>query len=117
MNAPVKPSVLFVYYTHTQQILRVAQAMAEVLRQRGCIVSLAGIDLADTRYAIREEVRRVPLPARAPGYSPRVACAGTRRHRGDPHPGSGAEGRLRPGLLRLADLVVQDQLAVALIPE
>ena len=53
MNAPVKPSVLFVYYTHTHQSLRVAEAMAEVLRRRKCIVSLAGIDLVDARYAKR----------------------------------------------------------------
>ena len=34
MNLPAKPSVLFVYYTHTQQSLRVCDAMAEVLRAR-----------------------------------------------------------------------------------
>ena len=53
MNAPTKPSVLFVYYTHTQQSLRVADAMADVLRQRGCDVSLAGIELTDPRYAAK----------------------------------------------------------------
>jgi flavodoxin len=53
MNAPTKPSVLFVYYTHTQQSLRVAEAMADVLRQRGCDVSLAGIELTDPRYAAK----------------------------------------------------------------
>jgi menaquinone-dependent protoporphyrinogen IX oxidase len=47
MNSPGKPSVLFVYYTHTQQSLRVAEAMAGVLRERGCDVTLAGIEFTD----------------------------------------------------------------------
>ena len=51
MNSPGKPSVLFVYYTHTQQSLRVAEAMAGVLRGRGCDVSLAGIEFTDPHYA------------------------------------------------------------------
>ena len=53
MSAPTKPSVLFVYYTHTQQSLRVADAMADVLRQRGWDVSLAGIELTDPRYTAK----------------------------------------------------------------
>jgi hypothetical protein len=53
MNPPRKPSVLFVFYTHTQQSLRVAEAMADVLRQRGCDISLAGIEFTDPRYAAR----------------------------------------------------------------
>jgi hypothetical protein len=36
MNSLRKSSVLFVFYTHTQQSLRVAEAMAGVLRERGC---------------------------------------------------------------------------------
>src|SRR5437763_1129706 len=51
MNAPRKPSVLFVFYTHTEQSRRVADAMAGVLRERGCDVSLAGIEFTDPRYA------------------------------------------------------------------
>src|ERR1019366_6151061 len=51
MNSPRKPSVLFVFYTHTRQSLRVADAMADVLRERGCDVSLAGIEFTDPRYA------------------------------------------------------------------
>ncbi len=35
MNSPRKPSVLFVFYTHTEQSRRVADAMAGVLRERG----------------------------------------------------------------------------------
>ena len=30
------PRVLFVYFTYTQQSLKVAEAMADVLRERGC---------------------------------------------------------------------------------
>jgi hypothetical protein len=51
MNSPRKPAVLFVFYTHTQQSLRVADAMADVLRERGCDVSLAGIEFTDPHYA------------------------------------------------------------------
>jgi len=51
MNSPRKPSVLFVFYTHTEQGRRVADAMASVLRERGCDVSLAGIEFTDPRYA------------------------------------------------------------------
>jgi hypothetical protein len=51
MNSPRKPSVLFVFYTHTAQSRRVADAMAGVLRERGCDVSLAGIEFTDPRYA------------------------------------------------------------------
>ena len=51
MNPPGKPSVLFVFYTHTQQSRRVAEAMAGVLRERGCDVALAGIEFTDPRHA------------------------------------------------------------------
>jgi len=46
-----KPRVLFVYYSHTQQAKRVCDAMAEVLRERGCDVSQAGIEFTDPHYA------------------------------------------------------------------
>ena len=55
----VQPKVLFVYYTYTQQSLRVVEAMAEVLRARGCEVRQAGIELTDKRWA--ERFSRVPL--------------------------------------------------------
>jgi len=51
MDPATKPSVLFIFYTHTQQSLRVADAMAGVLRERGCDVSLAGIEFTDPHYA------------------------------------------------------------------
>jgi multimeric flavodoxin WrbA len=54
-----KPAVLLVYYTYTQQSLKVAEAMADALRERGCDVRLAGIEFTDPRYA--ERFSRFPL--------------------------------------------------------
>jgi menaquinone-dependent protoporphyrinogen IX oxidase len=48
--AAVKPTVLFVYFSYTQQTLKVAEVMAEVLRERGCEVSHARIEFTDPRY-------------------------------------------------------------------
>jgi hypothetical protein len=42
------PRVLFVYFTYTQQSLRVAEAMADVLRGRGCDVRLAPFSAVDS---------------------------------------------------------------------
>jgi menaquinone-dependent protoporphyrinogen IX oxidase len=53
------PRVLLVYYTYTQQSLKVAEVIADVLRQRGCDVRLAGIEFTDSRYADR--FTRFPL--------------------------------------------------------
>ena len=47
------PKVLFVYYTHTEQAARVSDAMAEVLRERGCDVTQAGIEFTEPRYVER----------------------------------------------------------------
>jgi hypothetical protein len=49
-NEP-RPRVLFVYYTHTKQAQRVCEAMADVLRARGCDVSQAGIEFTDPKYS------------------------------------------------------------------
>jgi hypothetical protein len=54
-----RPRILFVYYTYTQQSLRVAEAMAEVLRERGCEVRQAGLEFTDKRWA--ERFSRFPL--------------------------------------------------------
>jgi len=54
-----KPRVLLVYYTYTQQTQRVAEAMAEVLRERGCDVRRAAIEFTDKRWA--ERFSRFPL--------------------------------------------------------
>jgi menaquinone-dependent protoporphyrinogen IX oxidase len=50
---PATPRVLFVYYSYTQQTLKVVEAMAEVLRERGCDVQQAAIEFTDSRYAKR----------------------------------------------------------------
>ena len=57
-NRP-KPRVLFVYYTHTQQSLKVFEAMADVLRERYCDVSQAGIEF--TESPLRTEVLGLPF--------------------------------------------------------
>src|SRR5277367_5237661 len=59
-----KTSVLFVYYTYTQQALKVVEAMAKVLRDRGCEVSLARIEFTDPRYAERFKTFPMPRPYR-----------------------------------------------------
>ena len=59
MDSVRRPRVLFVYYTYTQQSLRVVEAMADVLRERGCEVRQAGIEFTDKRWA--ERFSRFPL--------------------------------------------------------
>jgi hypothetical protein len=56
------PSVLFVYYTYTQQTRKVAEAMTEVLRGRGCNVTLAAIEFTDARYTGRFSQFPMPHP-------------------------------------------------------
>ena len=51
--------VLFVYYSYTQQTRIVVEAMAEVLRERGCEAQQAAIEFTDPRYAQR--FSRFPL--------------------------------------------------------
>jgi menaquinone-dependent protoporphyrinogen IX oxidase len=53
------PRVLVVYYTYTQQTLKVAEAMVGALVERGCDVRLAAIEFTDRRYA--ERFTRFPL--------------------------------------------------------
>jgi hypothetical protein len=45
-----KPKVLFVYFTYSQQTLRVVEAMIGVLRERGYDIALARIEFTDPRY-------------------------------------------------------------------
>jgi menaquinone-dependent protoporphyrinogen IX oxidase len=59
MEAVRTPRVLLVYYTYTQQCRKVAEAMAEVFRARGCDVELAQIEFTDERWA--ERFRHFPL--------------------------------------------------------
>ena len=60
MDTTTKPSILFVYYTYTQQTLKVVETMAGVLRDRGSEVALAGIEFTDPRYADR--FKQFPMP-------------------------------------------------------
>jgi len=53
------PRVLFVYFTYTQQSRKVADAMGEVFRERGCEVRQAALEFTDKRYADR--FTRFPL--------------------------------------------------------
>ena len=60
MDSATKPSVLFVYFTYTNQTRKVIDAMAEVLRGRGLDVTLAAIAFTDPRYAGR--FQELPMP-------------------------------------------------------
>jgi hypothetical protein len=89
MTPSHSPSVLFVYYTYTQQTLKVVEAMAEVLRERGCQVQLAAIEFTDPRYAKRFEVFPMPHPlVEVLGMIP-------------------AELRRRPAKIRIPDVVTE----------
>ena len=46
MDPATKPSVLFIYFTYSNQTRKVIDAMAEVLRDRGCDVHLADLEEA-----------------------------------------------------------------------
>jgi hypothetical protein len=59
-----RPSVLFVYFSYTQQTKKIVDAMAEVFRARGCEVELAKIELTDPRYAERFKTFPMPHPYR-----------------------------------------------------
>jgi hypothetical protein len=49
-----KPSVLFVYYSYTNQTRKVLDAMAEVLQGEGCEVTFASIEFTDPRYETKK---------------------------------------------------------------
>jgi hypothetical protein len=59
MEAPIRPRVLLVYYTYTQQALKVVEAMASVLGERGCEVDQTAIEFTDARY--QDRFSRFPL--------------------------------------------------------
>src|SRR5205823_3974822 len=54
-----QPRVLVVYYSFTRQNRRVAEVIAEQMRERGCDVTVAAIELTDRRYLKR--FSRFPL--------------------------------------------------------
>jgi hypothetical protein len=89
MESAKKPIVLFVYYTYTKQTLTVVEAMADVLRSRGCDVHLGAIEFTDPRYADRFKTFPMPHPFREVlGMIP-------------------AELRRRPGKIRIPDVVTE----------
>ena len=49
-SAAGRPSVLFVYFTYTNQTAKVLDVMAEELRARGCAVTMALLEFTDPRY-------------------------------------------------------------------
>ena len=53
------PRVLLVHYTYTQQALRMSDAMADAMRERGCEVTQATIEFTDPKYVDR--VTRFPM--------------------------------------------------------
>ena len=55
----IRPRVLLVYYTYTQQTLKVIEAIDGVLSARGCEVEQARIEFTDPRYA--ERFSRFPM--------------------------------------------------------
>jgi hypothetical protein len=58
------PRVLFVYFTYTNQTGKIVEAMSEALRERGCEVTHARIDLTDARYTARFHEFPMPHPFR-----------------------------------------------------
>src|SRR3954465_7889664 len=65
---PIRPRVLMVYYTHTQQARRVSEAMSEVLRVRGFDVTQASIQFTDPKYS--KNFRSFPFRHRVFGILP-----------------------------------------------
>jgi flavodoxin len=89
LDPAIKPSVLFVYYTYTQQTQKVVDTMAEVLRERGCDVHLGAIEFTDPRYEARFEEFPMPHPlVEVLGMIP-------------------AELRRKPGKIQIPDVVTE----------
>jgi menaquinone-dependent protoporphyrinogen IX oxidase len=64
MDQEKKPSVLFAYFTYTNQTKKVLDPMAQVLRDQGCDVTFAQIELTDPRYEKRFESFPLKKPYR-----------------------------------------------------
>ena len=113
MDSAAKPSVLIVYYTHTQQARRVADVMAEVFRERGCDVEQASIEFTDPRFI--EKFSRFPFKHAALGSPGGAARADASDDGSDRNSGRGEPRRLRPHLHRFGHLVLHHEHALALI--
>ena len=64
MPPGTKPTVLFAYYTYTNQTKKVLDAMAQVLQDHDCDVTFASIQLTDARYEKRFESFPLKKPYR-----------------------------------------------------
>jgi flavodoxin len=64
MDPATRPSVLFVYYSYTNQTKKVLDVMAEVLNGQGCDVTFALIDFSDPKYQKRFKEFPMPKPFR-----------------------------------------------------
>jgi multimeric flavodoxin WrbA len=64
MPPGAKPSVLFAYYSYTNQTKKVLDAMAQVLSDHDCDVTFAQIELTDSRYEKRFESFPLKKPYR-----------------------------------------------------
>jgi hypothetical protein len=58
-GAAKRPRVLFLYYTYTNQALKIVEVMTSVFADRGCEVDQAAIEFTDKRY--RDRLSRFPL--------------------------------------------------------
>ena len=97
MDSARKPSVLFVYYTYTQQTVKVLEAMGDVLRDRGCEIRLACLEFTDPRYADRFKEFPMPHPFReVVGMIP-------------------AELRRRPGQIRIPEVVTEREYDLVVV--
>jgi menaquinone-dependent protoporphyrinogen IX oxidase len=60
-HSEVRPRVLILYYSFTNQTHRVAEAMGERFSEQGCEVELCNIEFVDDRYRIEHPFRPVIL--------------------------------------------------------
>jgi flavodoxin len=74
---PSTPRVLLVYYTYRQQTKLVAEAIADVLRDRGCEVRPAAIGFTDKRWAERFRDSLCGMPTEILGMLPAQLRAAT----------------------------------------
>lgn len=96
-DSSVRPEVLVVYYTYTNQTLKVLEAAAEVLLARGCEVTFAAIEFTDPRYAARFDEFPMPHPFREVlGMIP-------------------AELRRRPGKINVPDVVTHREYDLVVV--
>ncbi len=69
------------------------------------------------RPALREELLDVSIQARSLQHPAAALAAAAPKDRADPDPGRSQVGQLRPRMLRIADVVLQDMHAATLVPE